>query len=74
MEKYYINFYRDERGSKIKGNWKLTEEAVNEEKNSSLYKYKLGLVWTQTAAIERCEVEKIAKDNNMSIADVLSCI
>jgi uncharacterized LabA/DUF88 family protein len=74
MEKYYINFYTDEDNSKVKGNWKLTEKEAEEEKDSYLYKVKLRLRWRQMAAIEKTKVEEMAKEHNMSIAEVLGCV
>jgi hypothetical protein len=73
-KKYYINFYRDKNGQKVKGNWKLSEEEVDTEKDSYLYKNKLELKWEQTAAIKHSEVEKIAEEHGISIADVLDSV
>lgn len=74
MGKYYINFYTDEKNSKVKGNWKLTEKEAEEEKDSYLYKVKLNLRWRQMAAIEKSVVEEMAKEHNMSIGEVLECV
>lgn len=74
MEKYYIGFYTSDGKDKIKGNWKLSEEDVQLEADSYLYKNKLGYTLTAKASIEKEKVEKIAKDRNMTVAEVLSCI
>lgn len=71
-EKYFINFYIDENGEKVRGNWKLTEEETDIERNSHLYKNRLGLRWKHTASISRSEVDRIAKEHDMSIGDVLN--
>jgi len=74
MGKYWINFYTDENNDKVKGNWKLTEKEAEEEKDSSLYKLKLNLRWRQTATIDKTVVEEIAKEQNLSIGEVLDCV
>ena len=71
-DKYYINFYQDEDGRKVKGNWKETEKAAEEEKDSHLYKVKLNLRWKQMASIDKSTVEQMAKEHNMSIGDILA--
>ena len=74
MEKYYIGFYTSDGKDKIKGQWKLSEEEVQQEADSNLYKNKLGYILTAKASIPKGEVEKIAKEKNLSIGDVLSCV
>ena len=71
-ENYYINFYQDEDGKKIKGNWKQTEEEADKEKDSYLYKVSLNLRWKQMASIEKSVVETMAKEHDMSIAEILT--
>jgi hypothetical protein len=74
MEKYYIGFYTSDGKDKIKGNWKLSEEEVQQEADSVLFRHQLGYILTAKASIPKEEVEKIAKEKNLSIGDVLSCL
>ena len=74
MEQFFINFYTDEDGEMVRGLWKQSEEDVNAEKNSHLYKNKLGLRWVKTATITKSSVEAIGKEHNMTIAEVLQCV
>jgi hypothetical protein len=74
MKKYFINFYKDKYGDKVKGEWKLSEEEAEEEKDSYLYRVKLELHWTHMAAIEHDKVVEIANEHNMTIGEVLECV
>lgn len=74
MEKYFIGFYTSDGKDKIKGQWKQSEEAVQQEADSNLYKNKLGLTLTHKASITKEAVEKIAKERGLSVEDVLSCV
>jgi hypothetical protein len=75
-EKYHIGFYVHGDGSpgKVKGNWKTSAEDVDEEANSHLYKNKLGLVLESKGSILKSVVEQTAREQNMSVGDVLSCV
>ena len=74
MEKYYIGLYTSDGKDKIKGQWKSSVSEVQEEANSNLYKYKLGYTLIAKASIEKEKVEKTAKEKNVSIEYVLSCL
>ena len=74
MDKYFINFYKDRDGSEVKGDWKDSEEAANDEKDSSLFRVKLGLRFTAMKSIDKSEVEKMAKKHDMSPKEILDCV
>ena len=72
--KYWVNFYTKTGKEKIVGQWHLIQDEADKEANSNLYANKLGYTRTDTASIARTEVEKMAKEHNMSVADILSSL
>ena len=74
MEMYWIGFYLDEKGNRVRGNWKTTEDQVNEEANSYLYQRQLGLTLLEKGKIEKSKVEAIASEQKCSVSDVLSSL
>jgi hypothetical protein len=74
MEQFFINFYTDEDGNKVRGLWKQSEAETDAEKNSHLYKNQLGLRWRETAVIDKAKVVALGKEHNMTIAEVLQCV
>jgi hypothetical protein len=74
MEKYWIGFYLDENNNRVKGQWKTSEEEVDDEANSLLYAKRLNLTLVEKGSITKETVEKIAKEQNISISETLSCI
>jgi len=74
MEKYYIGFYTTNGKDKIRGTWKTSEAEVREEAESTLFKIKLGQTLTGVGSIDKVEVEKIAKEHNLSIEETLDCL
>ena len=74
MAKYYVNFYQDKDGSELRGDWKSTEEGVDEEKDSYVYKVTLGLRWQRTVTIERSVAEDMAEKHNVSVSEILECV
>jgi hypothetical protein len=74
MKTYWIGFYTSNGKDKIKGLWKLSEEEVQTEADSYLYKVKLGYTLTAKAHINEDEVKKIGGEHHMSVMEVLDCI
>jgi len=56
----------------VKGNWKTSEEDSEAEATSYLYTTKLGYIHESRASIAVSEVEKMAKENDMSYGEILS--
>jgi len=74
MKTYYIGLYTSNGRDKIKGNWKFSDEEVQQEADSYLYKVKLGYTLTAKANISEEKVKEIANEHNISVADVLDCL
>jgi hypothetical protein len=74
MEKYYIAYYLNKDGHKTRGDWKLNEDELEEEKKRYEKVPHLQMRQIQTACIDRNEVEKMAKEHDMTIGEILSCL
>ena len=74
MEKYYIAHYINKDGDKTRGDWKLSESELEEEKVRYENIRHLQMRQIQTACISKEEVEKLAKEHNMTIEEVLNCL
>ena len=73
-DKYWINFYTKTGKEKIIGQWHLTQDDADDEATSNLYANKLGYTRTDTASIARIEVEKMAKEHDMTVVEILSSL
>lgn len=74
MGKYYIAHYINKDGDKTRGDWKLSEAELEEEKLRYEKVPHLKMRQVETACIGKDEVEKLTKEHNMTIGEVLNCL
>ena len=75
--KYWVNYYTYEGNydnHNVIGQWHLTQDEADKEASSNLYANKLGYTRTNTASIARTEVEKMAKEHEMTVHEILATL
>lgn len=70
-EKIYIAFYRDGDGNPTRGEWKQSNEDIEEEKT----RYRRAHYrWTETSTLSKESLIDMGKELNMSLAKILKSI